>query len=206
MTAFRFFCQGLAKKSQKNSVKGIDPRSLFAYNRIMTKITKQNRIRLALKILLPVLCGLWLVFIFTNSLRTGEESTVQSNAVVEAVQTVAKWVAPQSQIANATGEDYAKLHGIVRTLAHFAEFAVLGALAAWCYCAYTLQIRHCYIPVLGTLLIPLIDELLQKFTAGRAASLFDILVDSLGGLTGLFLAGLSVWVGWRIYQSKKKKE
>ncbi len=203
MTAF---AEKPTKKTRKISRKGIDPARLFAYNRIMTKSKRQNKIRLTAKILLPVLCGLWLAFIFSNSLQTGTESSAQSSSVVDAVVAVAKWVAPQSSVANATGEGYDKLHSLVRTLAHFTEFAVLGALAGWCYFAYTGRLTHCYIPVLGTLLVPFIDELLQKFTSERAASFSDILVDSLGGIAGLAFAGLTVWLGWRIYQAKKNKE
>ena len=159
-----------------------------------------------LKILLPIACLLWLAFIFGNSLQTGETSSAQSSSVVEVVQSVAKTVAPNSWVANATGEEYVKLHSDVRVVAHFAQFAVLGALLCWCYFAYTLRIAYIYLPISAVLLVPFIDECLQGYVSGRALELADITVDLLGGAIGLLLAALSVLIGVMVYRRKQKKK
>ena len=166
---------------------------------------RQNKIRTLFKILLPILCIFWLTFIFSNSLQTGEASSAQSSTVVDSVQSVAKVVAPNSWVANATGEEYDKLHSGVRISAHFLQFALLGALLCWCYFAYTLRIAYIYLPICAVLLVPFIDECLQGFVSGRATELSDILTDLTGGIFGFILAALSVIIGVIIYKSKRKK-
>lgn len=166
---------------------------------------RQNKIRTVLKILLPIACLLWLAFIFSNSLKTGEASSAQSSTVVDSIQSVAKVVAPNSWVANATGEEYEKLQGGVRISAHFIQFAVLGALLCWCYFAYTSRVAYIYLPLVGVMLVPFIDECLQGYVEGRAGELADILTDLTGGVCGFFLAAISVAIGAIIYLHKRKK-
>ena len=167
--------------------------------------SRQNKIRTLFKILLPILCILWLAFIFCNSLQTGETSSEQSSVVVDSIQSVAKVVAPNSWVATATGEEYDKLHSGVRISAHFLQFAVLGALLCWCYFAYTFRVAYIYLPVCAVLLVPFIDECLQNFVAGRAVETSDLLTDLAGGVFGFIMAALSVIIGVMIYHSKRKK-
>lgn len=172
----------------------------------MRRKGKQNVILLALKILLPVACCLWITFILANSLQTAGESSTQSATVVETVQRVAKIIAPESTIANATGETYDKLHSAVRACAHILEFAVLGALLSWCYFAYTQEWKFFFIPCLAPLLVALVDEWLQTFVDGRAWEATDLLLDSLGGVAGVMFAALSVVLGLLIYEKRMLKK
>lgn len=152
---------------------------------------EKNRIRLTFQILLPILCLLWAGFILGNSLRTGQESSAQSSAVVAAIQRVARAIAPNSFVATAVGEDYLVLHNAIRKLAHFVEFAVWGALLCGCYFAYTSSKTRLWLPILGIFVLPICDELLQKFVSGRAGMLADVLIDVSGGIFG-FIAVLGV--------------
>ena len=104
--------------------------------------------------LLSVASVAWVVFILANSLQTGEQSSVQSAEIVEKVQEIAQAIAPESAIANATGEEYDILHGMIRHCAHFMEFAVLGALLCWCCFAYTLRREAFWFPLGGVVTIP----------------------------------------------------
>lgn len=158
---------------------------------------------MVLKILLPIACLLWLAFIFSNSLKTGEASAAQSSTVVGGIQSVAKVIAPNSWVANATGAEYEKLHSGVRISAHFLQFAVLGALLCWCYFAYTWRVAYIYLPISAVLLVPFIDECLQGFVATRAGELADILTDLTGGVFGFGMAALSVLIGVILYKKKK---
>ena len=167
---------------------------------------KQKEIRLAFKILLPIACVLWIVFILANSLQTAGESSAQSATVVETVQRVAKAIAPESTIANATGETYDKLHLLVRACAHFTEFAVLGVLLGWCYFAYTLQWKFFFIPCLGAALVATVDEWVQTFVDGRAWETIDLLLDCFGGVAGALFAALSVVIGLLIYEKSLQKK
>lgn len=166
---------------------------------------EQKEIRLALKILLPIACALWIAVILANSLQTAGESSAQSATVVETVQRVAKAIAPESAIANATGEAYDKLHLLVRACAHFVEFAVLGVLLGWCYFAYTLQWKFFFIPCLGAAFVAAIDEWAQTFVEGRAWETTDLLLDCFGGVAGALFAALSVVIGLLIYEKSLQK-
>lgn len=156
-----------------------------------------------LRIALTLACAFVYAWIFSNSLKTGAESSAQSLAVTDAVQSAAQVVAPSSGVATATGEEYDKLHSLIRSIAHFSEFALLGALLSWCYLSYTRQKAFAVIPFAFIVLTPIVDECLQTFTGGRGAEIKDILLDTAGGLFGAAVALLLFWLGWVIYKRRK---
>ena len=147
-----------------------------------------------------------LAFIFSNSLASGETSSEQSYAVTEQVQEVARIIAPESEIATATGEDFIRLHNNVRAAAHFCQFALLGALALWCYLSYTRKKEYSLIAVVGTSLTAVMDEFLQIFSDGRAWEWTDILVDIAGGMAGLLFAWVVFCLVAYIYRRMNDKE
>ena len=158
----------------------------------MQKIVTKRNILLALKITLPILYVLTLIFIFSQSLQTGQVSAQTSSKVVETVQEAVKIIAPQSPIATAEGEALDELHSTIRTLAHFAEFALLGALASGCCLVFTWENftqhkKYLFIGAASLILMPLADEFIQSFTANRAADWIDVVVDFAGGSVGFGL-------------------
>ena len=158
----------------------------------------------ALRAALTIACVALVAFIFFNSAKTGDETVSQSSFVTDAVQKIIGLFAPKSWIATATGEEYERLHGYVRTLAHFSEFALLGALMAWCWRAYT-DDKLCFVfPVCLALFIPVLDESLQFFTAGRVADTSDLFVDTLGGFCGLAFAIATLFIGKAVLAKKRK--
>ena len=167
--------------------------------------TPKNNKRIYLaRVLLTLACVLLLAFIFGNSLIEGDESDNQSNIVVKVVQKVVGFFAPKSWIATATGEDYQRLHAIVRTLAHFSEFALLGALCSWCYRAYTSQKTYFFAVVFFVAYVPIIDEFLQSFTIGRVADIHDVWVDTLGAFAGILFALGTLWLAKIIIKRREK--
>ena len=167
---------------------------------------KKDIIRLIFRIVTTLACVLMMGFIFFNSLQTAEKSSAQSSAVVDTVQKVVAVIAPNSPIATATGEAYDKLHAGIRTLAHFSEFALLGALCFWCWFSYTDKMIFLLVPAGAVILTPLIDELLQTFSSGRAAGWFDVAVDISGGVVGAFFALCTLTAGIAIYKKQIKKK
>lgn len=146
-----------------------------------------------LRSVLTLLCAFAVGFILYNSLQPAVQSAQQSSTVVEWVQKAAAIIAPQSPIATATGESYRRLHEVLRTLAHFTEYAALGALGGWCCLSYTFKKVFLAIPAFGVAVLGVLDECLQHFTVGRSAQLIDVLVDVFGGACGLAFACLTVW-------------
>ncbi len=160
---------------------------------------------LVLRIVFTLLCVATLIWIFSNSLRTAEESSEQSAGVVEIVQEVARVIAPDSAIANATGEDYDALHSVIRTVAHFLEFAWLGFLLICCWRSYTDKKIWAVLPAALVVIVPVLDEVLQSFTGGRAAEWKDIAVDIAGGVVGGGVAILAAWLLLSILRKREKR-
>ena len=162
--------------------------------------------RIALCALTTLLCVLTCAWIFSNSLQNAEESTATSQGVVDIVQAVAGAIAPNSSIATATGEAYEKLHAAVRVVAHFCEFAWLGALMVWCWRSYTAKKVWVIAPVAGIVSVPIIDEWLQSTTVGRAAEFLDVVIDVSGGIFGAAFAVFTIWLGIKIIRNRKRKK
>ena len=198
------FCGKKIEGKYKKNGENIDPRAFFAYNRSMKKTN--DSLLWALRILLTALCALAVGFIIYNSIQTGEESAKQSSTAVEVVQKVVATVAPESPIVTATGDAYDRLHAAVRSLAHFSEYALLGALACWCCLSYTKKKIWLISPFVGVVVLSVIDELLQSLTAGRGAQFIDVLLDVAGGSLGVAFALFTVWIGGKIVQKYRKKE
>ncbi len=158
--------------------------------------------RIVLRAVLTALCVFVYAWIFSNSAKTGTQSSSQSHTVTKAVQKFVGFFAPNSFIATAAGEDFERLHSGVRTAAHFCEFALLGALLVWCYLSYTQDKAFAFLPFALVVLTPVFDEAVQSFTGGRAAEIKDLLVDTAGGLAGCVFAFITVWIGVTIYKKR----
>ena len=130
--------------------------------------------------------------------------------MLEIVQETVAIIAPQSPIVTAEGESLENLHAFIRTMAHFMEFALLGALACGCCLAYmqdyTKEKKYFFIGAGSLILVPIIDEFLQSFTANRAAEFIDFAVDVSGGGVGFALT-LAFFYGilFLIKKAKTKK-
>lgn len=180
----------------------IDPRHFFAYNRDMMKNVKALW---ALRILLMGLCAFAVGFILYNSIQPAVESARQSSTAVEIVQQVVAVIAPESPIVTATGERYRRLHSVVRTLAHFSEYALLGALGGWCLRSYTDKKKWLGVPFGALIVLGTVDEWLQTFAEGRGAQVVDVLVDVTGGACGLGFALFSVWLVVKLVRARAKE-
>ncbi len=143
-------------------------------------------------------------FIFSNSLKNGEESNAQSEPIVEAVETI---LDPKDEVPTKT------FNYIVRKAAHITEFTMLGLTLAgmmWCMNG---RIGHGNKPkrihednrrqtatgLLTGLMIAAADEIIQSFT-GRTSSVTDVLID----FTGVAL-GMTIWLMIQFIRMKRSK-
>jgi VanZ family protein len=69
---------------------------------------------------------------------------------------------------------------ILRKLAHFAEYAILGALLVRALAAYVPAIA-------AAIAYAISDEIHQAFVPGRYASALDVAIDAAGVLIGVLL-------------------
>lgn len=126
---------------------------------------------------LLVLWTLW--FIFHNSLESGARSSAHSQAVTDALNRVLAKVGIHP-LTNA----------VVRKLAHFGEYCLLGFAYTLCLRVYTRHyIRHISWPLLLGLLVATADETLQWLLAsGRNGSFKDVWLDFIGCSCGVLCA------------------
>lgn len=129
---------------------------------------------------LPIGIVLWTLFIWSRSLMSADASTADSNAV-------AAWLTGGALPFWLT---YA-----VRKGAHFAEFALLGALWGGQHRLRPLPLCWLYGLPIGA-----IDEALQFLAPGRAPMVTDVLIDLAGYLCGWGL----VWAVTYLRQKKVK--
>lgn len=91
---------------------------------------------------------------------------------------------------NTTPETLLMIHMIVRKLAHFAEYAILGFLAARAFrTSPRPPVRDRWFLISATIVVTyaLMDEYHQTFVPSRTGSIYDSLIDIAGGLTALLV-------------------
>ena len=119
-----------------------------------------------------------IAYIFHNSLQSGAESSLRSQAVMQAVnETLGKvHLGPLSEHT-------------IRKMAHFLEFTLEGFLLMLCLRVYTARfVRHMSWPLLIGMGTALMDETIQLFIPNRTSMVTDVWLDMLGVVAGLFLA------------------
>ena len=157
--------------------------------------------KLTLLIISLILALLCVIFIFSNSLKDGAESSEQSSSVYELV----------NDVTDALGFKNHVSHALVRNLAHIAEFALLGVFLSLAL-ALLLRVDRSYSPLRTVLkLLPaaiictgvaIIDEFIQFGSEGRAPQVSDALLDVLGTLIGISV----FFAAFVIYRAKCAKK
>ena len=121
-----------------------------------------------------ILMLLWMFLIFLMSSFDATESTNQSNFIVNIITNIFKI------------ENIELLSLIIRKLAHFTEYLILGLLVANMFTKN--NINNLYlISIILCIIYATSDEIHQLFVPGRACQLRDILIDSIGSITGVYL-------------------
>jgi len=122
---------------------------------------------------------LWAVLIFVGS------TSVLSASHTSVLLRVFLWIFPQASEAT-----LATIHFLLRKAGHFTEYAILALLAARALrTSYRklLRQRWFWLSFLLVVVYALGDEFHQSFVPSRTASIYDSMIDMLGGLTALAL-------------------
>lgn len=123
-----------------------------------------------------VLTLLWLAFIFLRSARSAPQSNDESLSLLYYIQMLLPWMT----------------HNLLRKLAHFGEFAILGVLLTGTY--FSARRFSLPKPILFGLLAALCDETIQLFVPGRSGNIKDVWID----LSGVVLGTLFAWLIFRL--------
>ena len=119
-----------------------------------------------------ILVILWMIFIFVMSSFDATSSSNQSNFIVDII----------TSIINI--KDIGLLSLIIRKLAHFIEYFILGISVINFITRYDKKI---IIAILLCIIYATSDEIHQIFVPGRSCQIIDIMIDSLGSIMGIYL-------------------
>ena len=133
-----------------------------------------------------------LIFIWGNSLLPGSVS----GAVSDAVKNLLAILLPGDVPGVTTGG------GLLRKIAHFTEFACLGAALAWRF--GMLEKRKIMALVYG-FGAACVDETIQVFVPDRGPGIQDVLIDTCGVAVGIGLLLLICIITRKIKHSKENK-
>lgn len=146
-------------------------------------IRTDRRVRLC-----AVLLALNILFIWGNSLLPGSVS----GAISQFVRDLLAFL-----LGSSSGDPNAG-HGLLRKLAHFTEFACLGALLAW---LLGMLCKPLPFALLFGFLVASIDETIQYFVPNRGPAFKDVLIDTAGALVGISL----LFLGYTIRKKQAKQ-
>lgn len=167
---------------------------------------KEKRKRIILTIGIGILLSLLYIVIFSFSAQDADASTDVSMEVTE------KGI---DMITGVTGHRFQALFGsetvewmepVVRKLAHFTEYAVMGMLVClglglW----YERNSCRFWINIGWVSVSAAFDELHQLFVSGRYASVWDVLLDTAGGVFGIWLVWLGVRIARKAFRNRQVK-
>lgn len=120
-----------------------------------------------------ILVLIWMLLIFIMSSYNATESSEQSGVIV-------KFIANFLNINNLE-----LLSLIIRKLAHYTEYLILGLLVINLLKDY--HHKYLVISIIICILYATSDEIHQLFVPGRSCQFIDILIDTLGSITGIYL-------------------
>src|SRR2546425_86976 len=125
---------------------------------------------------------LWAALIFVGS------TSVLSASHTSVLLRVFLWIFPQaSEVTLGT------IHFLIRKAGHVSEYAILALLAARAFNSSTRELlrkRWFWASLLLVVIYALSDEIHQSFVPSRTASIYDSMIDTLGGVTALALLSI----------------
>lgn len=149
-------------------------------------IRTEKRLRLCTALLVTNL-----LFIWGNSMLPGEVSGAISEAVKSMLLPIVQLFFPDAGGSGGGG-------GLLRKIAHFSEFCVLGMCLTW---LMSMLAKPVVFSAVCGFAAACVDETIQAFVPGRNPSPIDVAIDTSGVCTGMLL----LLLGHHIYKNKKTK-
>ena len=145
-----------------------------------------------------ILTTLWIAFIFSFSLQTGEASSQVSSELGE-------WIVEEvlpvivDDVEEIQPEQWEEFHFTLRKCAHFCEYLVLGILMNLTMSQMRKRYSRAW-ALAACALVASTDETIQRFVNGRSGQFSDVLLDNVGAVCGI---GFVMLVG-KLYRGHKK--
>ena len=155
----------------------------------MEKLERKKNLKdIFLFVIFLILVLFWMGVIFKFSSANGEKSTGTSRSSLEKIITLFNKNIDKDKLA----EIVIKYDVVLRKCTHFSGYLVGGVLLYFMYFYLNKLINNglVYIKVYSVItgsLYAISDELHQYFVPGRSGEIKDVLLDSSGVITGVFL-------------------
>lgn len=170
----------------------------------MEKLERKKNLKdIVLFVIFLILVVFWMGVIFKFSSANGEKSTGTSRSSLEKIITLFNKNIDKERL----DEIVIKYDVVLRKFTHFSGYLVGGVLLYFMYFYLNKLINNglVYIKVYSVItgsLYAISDELHQYFVPGRSGEIKDVLLDSSGVITGVFL----VWLLFKIIKKCRLKE
>lgn len=158
----------------------------------------RSRRRIRRVLLWVFLAGIACMIFFFSS-QNGEDSSHLSRNVL---RHVVAYLQPALEWVLGRGVSMATMERVVRKLAHFSEYTLLGFCLTLLLREYAWRFPRMFACLMG-MGYAVTDELHQLLSKGRSASVQDVLIDSSGVLTGM--VGASFLIGVYYLVTRKRK-
>jgi len=136
---------------------------------------------------------LWMLLIFNLSSQTADHSDKLSKGIVAVV------VEMIEKVAHGFDIDTSGFNHIIRKLAHFFAYLVLGVLVMNALSQSGVSgMRACVFALGICTLYAVSDEVHQLFVPGRSGQAMDVLIDSAGAVAGM--------IGFMPYKIERKSQ
>lgn len=160
------------------------------------------KINLLRIVLLILLFGTFYI-IFGFSSQDGEESRGISSRVTEFI--LEKSNTYKNIEENRQDEIFERTEKIIRKIAHFSIYALVGFLLMGLVSTFKLKEKsRILISLILGVLYATSDEIHQLFSPGRSAQITDVYIDTLGILVGIFVILLFIKIFEKIKLQKVK--
>lgn len=146
----------------------------------------------------PVL--LWMLIIFSLSAQPAMESNGLSKNVTKIIIEIIGKIIP-FEIESSTAADLvSQFNHIVRKFAHFSAYLILGILVINAFHKCGIKGYKLFVfSIIFCIVYASSDEIHQLFVPGRGCQLKDVIIDSMGALTGIVIYEILI-----IFVSRRK--
>jgi len=122
----------------------------------------------------------WMGLVLFLSSQPASESAALSRGVTHGIVAIIQWIVPGIEI------NVGSVHALVRKSAHFGVYLVLGFLVMNALKQSGAKWRsRTLLALLICVIYAIVDETYQVFVPGRAGQVTDVIIDSVGALTGI---------------------
>ncbi len=133
------------------------------------------------KIIAWSLVIIWMGFIFYLSHQPESESAKLSKGTTRLIAETIQKIFPELE------PDVKRLEHILRKLAHFFSFLILGIFAVNAFSLHKKIPKYQLLSLLFCIIYAITDEAHQVFISGRSGEIRDIMIDMSGSATGIIL-------------------